>query len=142
MINVLLVEDNEDDIVLTTEALETGKFLIDLHVERTGSGALSYLKREGVPESGHRPDLVLLDLNLPGVDGREVLVEMKADPLLRSIPVVIMTTSRSPEDIEAAYDLHANCYVTKPVDVDSFMDIVGKIEEFWLTVVRLPRGRR
>lgn len=138
MIRVLLVEDNEDDVILTSEALEAGKFLVELHVEMTGAGALDYLHRVGEHATASRPDLILLDLNLPGIDGREVLATVKADPELRSIPVVIMTTSRSPADIEAAYGLHANCYVTKPVDLDAFIDIVHKIEDFWLTVVRLP----
>ncbi|MEI8082871.1 MAG: response regulator [Actinomycetes bacterium] len=141
MIRVLLVEDNDDDIVLTTEALDAGKFRVELHVETTGDGALRYLRRAGEHTDAHRPDLIMLDLNLPGTSGVEVLTEIKSDDELGSIPVVIMTTSRSPADIEATYKLHANCYVTKPVDVDAFISIVHQIEDFWLTVVRLPHGR-
>jgi CheY-like chemotaxis protein len=140
LIRVLLVEDNDDDIVLTTEALEAGKFAVELHVETTGDGALAYLRREGEHADARRPDLIMLDLNLPGTSGVEVLAEIKSDDAVSSIPVVIMTTSRSPADIEATYKLHANCYVTKPVDVDAFISIVHQIEDFWLTVVRLPHG--
>lgn len=138
MTQVLLVEDNDDDVVLTTEAFRAGELRVDLHVETSGAGALSYLHRTGEHAAACRPDLILLDLNLPGIDGREVLAEIKGDPTLRSIPVVVMTTSHSPADIEAAYDLQANCYVTKPVGLDALIDIVRRIEEFWLTVVRLP----
>lgn len=138
MSQVLLVEDNDDDVVLTTEAFGAGELLVDLHVETTGAGALRYLHRTGEHAAACRPDLILLDLNLPGIDGREVLAEIKTNPKLRSIPVVIMTTSDSPADIAAAYDLHANCYVTKPVGLDALIALVRKIEEFWLTVVRLP----
>ncbi|MEI6623648.1 MAG: response regulator [Actinomycetes bacterium] len=139
---VLLVEDSDDDILLTTEALESGKLQVDLHVVKTGTDAMAYLRCEGRYADALRPELILLDLNLPGIDGREVLRRVKDDPHLHTIPVVVMTTSRAEEDVEMAYGLHANCYVTKPVGLDAFIEIVHSIEDFWLTVVRLPNGER
>lgn len=137
-IDVLLVEDNPGDVRLTVEALKESKFYVNLHVARDGVEAVEFLKREGQFADSHRPDLILLDLNLPKKDGREVLAEIKADPDLKRIPVVILTTSQAEEDILRTYNLHANCYVTKPVDLDQFIKVVQSIKEFWLTIVRLP----
>ncbi len=137
-IDVLLVEDNPGDVRLTMEALKDGKMRNDLYVARDGVEAMAFLHREGQYADVPRPDLVLLDLNLPRKDGREVLAEMKADETLRRIPVVVLTTSQAEEDILKMYDLHANCYITKPVDLDQFIQIVRSIEEFWLTIVKLP----
>jgi two-component system response regulator len=136
---LLLVEDNPGDIRLTKEALKETKLLLNLHVVKDGVEAMAFLRQEGKYEAVPRPDLILLDLNLPKQDGREVLAEIKADEGLKSIPVVILTTSRNEEDLFKAYDLHANAYVTKPLDLEQFLHIVSKIEEFWLTIVRLPR---
>ena len=138
-INILLVEDNPGDVRLTIEALRDGKVRNNLSVARDGVEALEYLRREGRFRAATRPDLILLDLNLPRKDGREVLEEIKADPDLRTIPVVVLTTSRAEQDIIRSYNLHANCYVTKPVDLDQFINVVRSIEEFWLTVVTLPK---
>jgi CheY-like chemotaxis protein len=137
-IDVLLVEDNPGDVRLTMEALKDGKVRNDLYVARDGVEAMAFLHREGQYTEVPRPDLVLLDLNLPRKDGREVLAEMKTDETLRRIPVVVLTTSQAEEDILKTYDLHANCYITKPVDLDQFIQIVQSIEEFWLTIVKLP----
>jgi CheY-like chemotaxis protein len=137
-IDVLLVEDNPGDVRLTMEALKDGKVRNDMYVARDGVEAMAFLHREGQYTEVPRPDLVLLDLNLPRKDGREVLAEMKTDETLRRIPVVVLTTSQAEEDILKTYDLHANCYITKPVDLDQFMKIVKSIEEFWLTIVKLP----
>ena len=137
-IEVLLVEDNPGDVRLTQEALKTGKIRNRINVVGDGVEALAYLRREGTHQNTVRPDLILLDLNLPRKDGREVLREIKADPALRSIPVVILTTSKSEEDIARSYDLHANCYVTKPVGFEQFRKVVAEIHEFWFAVVRLP----
>jgi CheY-like chemotaxis protein len=137
-IDVLLVEDNPGDVRLTMEALKDGKVRNDLYVARDGVEAMAFLHREGQYTEVPRPDLVLLDLNLPRKDGREVLAEMKTDETLRRIPVVVLTTSQAEEDILKTYDLHANCYITKPVDLDQFIQIVQSIEEFWLTIVTLP----
>lgn len=139
-IRVLLVEDNPADARLTQEALAEGKVNNELRHVPDGVEAMAYLRREGEYENAERPDLVLLDLNMPRKDGREVLAEMKADPSLRQIPVVVLTTSKAEEDIIRSYDLYANCYITKPVDLDRFVEIVRSIEEFWFTVVRLPTG--
>ncbi len=139
-VEILLVEDNPADVRLTREVLKEGAEGLRhrLHVVEDGTQALAFLRREegyrGVP----RPDLILLDLNLPRKDGREVLEEIKADPDLCSIPVVVLTTSRSEEDVLRSYQLHANCYVTKPVDLDQFLEVVQTIRAFWLQVVRLP----
>ncbi|HMF31822.1 MAG TPA: response regulator [Candidatus Lokiarchaeia archaeon] len=135
---LLLVEDNPGDIRLTKEALKESKMVLNLNVAKDGVEAMAFLRQEGKYQDKPRPDLILLDLNLPKKDGREVLAEIKADEALKSIPVVILTTSRNEEDLLNAYDLHANAYVTKPLDLEQFLHIVNKIEEFWLTIVRLP----
>ena len=139
-VEILLVEDNDGDVRLTVEALKEGKVLNRLTVARDGVEALSILRREGRHGTSARPDLILLDLNLPRRDGREVLADIKADEALRRIPVVVLTTSRAEEDIAHSYDLHANCYITKPVDLDRFLSMVKSIDDFWLSVVRLPRA--
>ena len=140
-IEVLMVEDNPDDVFLTTEALTETKLLINLHVVEDGEEALAFLRREGEYSAAPIPDLVLLDLNLPRLDGRELLEIVKNDPELRVIPVVVLTTSEADEDIVRAYTLHANCYITKPVNLDQFVRVVSTIEDFWLTVVKLPNRR-
>ncbi len=137
-IEILLVEDNPGDVRLTIEALKEGKVSNNLSVARDGVEALAFLRREGSFSQAPRPDLVLLDLNLPRKDGREVLAEIKVDPLLRRIPVVVLTTSKAEEDILRTYDLHANCYITKPVDLEQFISVVRSIDDFWLSVVKLP----
>ncbi len=137
-IEILLVEDNAGDVRLTEEALREGKVRNNLHVARDGVEAIEFLRRQGKFAAAPRPDLVLLDLNLPRRDGREVLAEIKEDPDLRTIPVVVLTTSSAERDILRSYSLHANCYITKPVDLDQFVKVVRSIDEFWLTVVRLP----
>jgi len=137
-IEILLVEDNPGDVRLTVEALKEAKVRNELYVVGDGVAALAFLRREGEYASAPRPDLILLDLNLPKKDGREVLAEIKGDPDLRRIPVVILTVSQAEEDILRSYDLHANCYVTKPVGLDQFLNIVESIEDFWLTIVQLP----
>jgi CheY-like chemotaxis protein len=138
MFEILLVEDNPGDVELTREALLESKIHMDLSVVPDGVEALAFLRREGQYAKAPRPDLILLDLNLPKKDGRTVLGEIKQDRSLRNIPVVILTSSQAEQDIVRAYDLHANCYVTKPVDLDQFISIVQSIEQFWLTVVKLP----
>jgi len=140
-IEILLVEDNMGDADLTREALETGKLHNRLHVAVDGVEAMDFLQRRGKHADAPRPDLVLLDLNLPRKDGREVLAEIKADGDLKRIPVVILTTSREEEDVLKSYNLHANCYITKPIDFVQFMVIVKSIEDFWFTIVRLPSER-
>jgi CheY-like chemotaxis protein len=137
-IEILLVEDSPDDATLTMEALKEGKVRNHVHLAEDGVEALAFLRREGARANSPRPDLVLLDLNLPKKNGWEVLAEIKDDANLRRIPVVIMTTSDDQKHVDEAYDLHANCYVTKPIDVDEFIGAVRKIEDFWLTIVRLP----
>jgi len=137
-IDILMVEDDPGDVRLTREALKGSKVLHSLNVVEDGVAALDYLRKAPPYHDAVRPDIVLLDLNLPRKDGREVLAAMKQDPVLRSIPVVILTTSQAEEDVLRAYNLNANCYVTKPVDFDQFMRIVRTIEDFWLTVVTLP----
>ena len=137
-IKVLLVEDNPGDVRLTKEALKEGKMLNRVTVVGDGVEALSFLRRQGKYADAGQPDLILLDLNLPKKDGRQVLAEIKADPGLKRIPVVVLTTSSAEEDILKTYDLHANCYVTKPVDLEQFMRVVKSIEDFWVTVVKLP----
>ena len=141
-IEVLLVEDNPGDVRLTREALKEGKVRNNLSVARDGVEALAFLRREGEHAAAPRPDVILLDLNLPRKDGREVLEEIKADPALRSIPVVILTSSEAERDIVQAYALHANCYITKPVDLDQFITVVKSIEDFWFTIVKLPPEQR
>ena len=138
-IEILLVEDNPGDVRLTREALKDAKVANNLNVVNDGEQALDYLNRRGRFADATRPDLVLLDLNLPKVDGREVLASIKADSDLKRIPVVVLTTSSAEEDILRSYDLHANCYVTKPVEFDSFLKIVESIDDFWLSIVRLPK---
>jgi two-component system, chemotaxis family, response regulator Rcp1 len=138
MFEILLVEDNPGDVELTREALLESKLHMRLSVVVDGVEALAFLRREGAYADAPRPDLILLDLNLPKKDGRAVLGEIKEDRALRNIPVVILTSSQAEQDIVRAYDLHANCYVTKPVDLDQFITIVRSIESFWLTVVKLP----
>jgi CheY-like chemotaxis protein len=137
-VEVLLVEDNPGDVRLTREALREGKIRNNLHVARDGVEALAFLRRQGEHAGAPRPDLILLDLNLPRKDGREVLTEIKDDATLRQIPVVVLTSSQAEEDIIRAYDLHANCYISKPVDLDQFINVVRSIEDFWFTVVKLP----
>jgi CheY-like chemotaxis protein len=137
-IEVLLVEDNPGDVRLTREALKEGKVRNNLSVAPDGVEALAFLRREGKYADAPRPDVILLDLNLPRKDGREVLEAIKADPALRNIPVVILTTSDAERDIVRAYSLHANCYITKPVDLDQFITVVKSIEDFWFTIVKLP----
>lgn len=138
-VEVLLVEDSPGDVRLTREALKEGKVRNNLNVVSDGVEAMEYLRREGPYAGALRPDIVLLDLNMPRKDGREVLAEMKADHSLKRIPVVILTTSEAEQDILRTYDLHANCYLTKPVDLDQFISIVKSVEDFWLTIVKLPR---
>jgi chemotaxis family two-component system response regulator Rcp1 len=137
-IEVLLVEDNPGDVRLAMEALKEAKLANHVSVAGDGEEALAFLRKEGKYASAVRPDLILLDLNLPKRDGREVLAEIKKDSDLRRIPVVILTTSTAEEDILKAYNLHANCYVSKPVDFDKFTQVVKQIEDFWFTVVLLP----
>lgn len=134
-VEILLVEDNPGDVRLTEEALKEGKVRATLSVARDGEEALAWLRRAG----RKLPDLILLDLNLPRKDGREVLREIKADPHLKSIPVVVLTTSDAEQDIAQAYALHANCYITKPVDLEQFIQVIRAIDDFWLTLVKLPR---
>ncbi len=136
--SILLVEDNPADVRLTQEALKEAKVHHELHVVMDGVAAMEFLLKQGNYSDAPRPDLILLDLNLPKKDGREVLEELKMDESLKRIPVVVMTTSQAEEDIINSYDLHANCYVNKPVDLDQFSKIVRNIEDFWLTIVRLP----
>lgn len=137
-IEILMVEDNPGDVRLTREALKGGKVWNQLHVVEDGVAALDFLYRRAPFQAAPRPDLILLDLNLPKMDGREVLSRIKSDDTLKTIPVVVLTTSQAEEDVVRAYRLNANCYVTKPVDLHQFNRIVQAIEEFWLTVVRLP----
>lgn len=137
----LLVEDNPGDVRLTREALKESKLRNRLNIVGDGVEALAFLRREGKYASAPRPDLVLLDLNLPRKDGREVLAEIKADPALKRIPVVIITSSEAEQDVLASYDLHVNCYVSKPVDLEQFIKVVRSIETFWLTIVKLPSDR-
>ncbi|EWC62507.1 Two-component system response regulator [Actinokineospora spheciospongiae] len=139
IIDVLLVEDDDGDVLMTREAFEHYKIRNQLHVVRDGEQAVQFLRREGQYEGAPRPDLILLDLNLPRFDGRQVLAEIKADAALRLIPVVVLTTSEAEEDILRSYQLHANAYVTKPVDFDRFIEVIRKIDEFFVTVVKLPR---
>ena len=137
-IDILLVEDSPGDVRLTQEALKDAKMRNELHVVVDGVEAMSFLHKEGKYADVPRPDLILLDLNLPKKDGREVLEEVKADESLKRIPVVVMTISQAEEDILKAYNLNANCYITKPVDLDQFVKVVKSIDEFWLSLVKLP----
>ena len=138
-IEILLVEDDPGDVLMTREAFAENRVQNRLNVVSDGVEALAYVRREGDYAGAIRPDLVLLDLNLPRRDGREVLAEMKADPDLRDIPIVVLTTSAAEADILASYSLHANAYVTKPVDFERFIDVVRQIDDFFVSVVRLPR---
>ena len=137
-IEILLVEDSPSDTDLTVEALAAAKVVNRLSVVEDGVLAMEFLHRQGVYADAPRPDLILLDLNLPRKDGREVLADIKADPALQKIPVVILTTSQAEQDIQNAYSLHANCYIAKPVDFGQFMKVIKAIESFWLTIVKLP----
>ena len=138
VVDVLLVEDDDGDVLMTREAFEHHKIRNKLHVVQDGEEALQFLRREGPYADAPRPGLILLDLNLPRRDGREVLAELKADPELRVIPVVVLTTSEAEEDIIRSYSLHANAYVSKPVDFDRFIDVIRQIDDFFVTVVKLP----
>src|ERR1700722_5092442 len=138
-IEVLLVEDSPGDVRLTREALKDAKVQINLHIAQDGTEAMAFLRNEGAYTDVPRPDLILLDLNLPKKDGREVLEEIKKSPTLKSIPVVILTTSASEADILKSYRLHANCYITKPVGLSGFLEVIKSIDNFWLSVVKLPR---
>jgi len=137
-VDILLVEDNPGDIRLTLEAFKEGKCTNTLHVVKDGEEVMDFLRKRNRHAEAPRPDLILLDLNLPKRDGRSVLQEIKSDPELKRIPVVILTTSKAEEDILRTYDLHANCYITKPVDIEEFITITRSIENFWLTIVKLP----
>lgn len=141
-IEILLVEDNPADVRLTQEALKEGKVRNNLFVARDGVEALEFLRRQGPHAQASKPDLILLDLNLPRKDGREVLADIKNDDNLRTIPVVVLTTSSAEADILKSYNLHANCYITKPVDLEQFVQVIKSIDDFWLTVVRLPSDKR
>jgi chemotaxis family two-component system response regulator Rcp1 len=140
-IEILMAEDNPGDVRLTMEALRDAKVLNRMSVAVDGVETMAFLRRQGEYANAPRPDLVLLDLNMPRKDGREVLAEVKADPDLRRIPVVVLTTSTAEKDIMESYDLHANCYIAKPVDLDQFLDVVKSIEDFWLTIVKLPAAK-
>lgn len=137
-IDILLIEDDEGDVLLTQKALSNGKLYNSLSVAKDGVEAMAFLQREGEHTDAKRPDLILLDLNMPRMDGRETLAQIKQDENLRSIPVVILTTSDSDRDILKSYDLQASCYITKPVDLEQFVYVVQAIKDFWFTVVKLP----
>jgi CheY-like chemotaxis protein len=139
-IEILLVEDSAGDVRLTKEALRDAKVQNNLHVASDGLEAIAFLFRQGKHANAPRPDLILLDLNLPKKSGQEVLEEIKLDPSLKSIPVVMLTTSAAEEDILRSYQLYANCYITKPVDLDQFLKVVKTIDNFWLAIVKLPRA--
>jgi two-component system, chemotaxis family, response regulator Rcp1 len=141
-VEILLVEDNPGDVRLTQEALKEGKVYNNLHWAKDGVEALEFLRRQGKHADVPRPDIILLDLNLPKKDGREVLAVIKTDSELKHIPVVVLTTSKAEEDVLKSYALHANCYVTKPVDLEKFIQVVQSIDRFWLTVVTLPPADR
>jgi CheY-like chemotaxis protein len=138
VVDVLLVEDDDGDVLMTREAFEHHKIRNKLHVVRDGEEAIQFLRREGEYADAPRPGLILLDLNLPRRDGRQVLAELKADDELRVIPVVVLTTSEAEEDIARSYSLHANAYVSKPVDFDRFIEVIRQIDDFFVTVVKLP----
>ena len=139
-IEILLVEDNPGDVRLVQEAVKEFKVNSTLHVARDGVEAMEYLRREGQYKDRAKPDLILLDLNLPRKNGHEVLAEVKSDPNLRRIPVVVLSTSAEYRDLQQSYDLHANCYITKPMDLDRFIQVVQSIEGFWLSIVKLPEA--
>jgi chemotaxis family two-component system response regulator Rcp1 len=138
-IDILMVEDNPGDARLTREALKESKVCNNLHHVSDGVEAMAFLRKEGEFGNAPTPDIILLDLNLPRKDGRQVLAELKAIPHLKHIPVVVLTTSEAEQDIVKSYELHANCYITKPVDLDKFVDIIRGIENFWLSIVKLPQ---
>jgi chemotaxis family two-component system response regulator Rcp1 len=140
-VQVLLVEDNPGDVRLTREAFKDGRVLVNITVAPDGVEAMEILHHRGPYKDSPRPDLILLDLNLPKKNGREVLLEIKADEDLRRIPVIVMTTSRAEQDIHRAYNLNANCYITKPVELEEFLNVVRSIEDFWLTIVTLPQDK-
>ena len=140
-VEILLVEDNPGDHRLTKEALHEGKVYNNLHWAKDGVEAIEFLKQRGQHAKAPRPDIILLDLNLPKKDGREVLAQIKRDAELKQIPVVVLTTSEAEEDVLKSYELHANCYVTKPVDLEKFIVVVKSIDMFWLTIVTLPNGK-
>lgn len=140
-ITILLVEDNPGDVRLTQEALRDARVTNELYTAKDGVEAIAFLQRSAPYEKAPRPDLILLDLNLPRKDGHEVLAEIKSDPELARIPTVVLTTSQDERDVISAYDLHANCYIVKPVDLEQFMQVVRSIEDFWFEIVRLPRER-
>jgi len=137
-VDILLVEDNPGDVRLTREALKDAKVLNEVSVVQDGVEAMQFLHREGKFSNAPTPDMILLDLNLPKKDGREVLAEIKQDPVLKRIPVVVLTTSKADEDIIKTYNLHANAYITKPVDLNRFIEIIHTLEEFWFSIVKLP----
>ena len=137
-IEILLIEDSPSDATLTMQSLQQSKITNTLHWVETGEAAMDFLYQQGDYANAPRPDLILLDLNLPGMDGREILAEVKADPNLRRIPVVVLTTSSDEADVLRSYDLNANCYVTKPFDVQRFIQVIQLISDFWLTAVNLP----
>ncbi len=139
-VEILLIEDNPGDVRLTIEALKESKIMNNMHVADDGIEALSFLKKEGIYKDKPRPDLIILDLNLPKKDGREVLGEIKSDDSLKQIPIVILTTSEAEEDIIKSYELHANCYITKPVDMEQFIKVVKSVGDFWFSIVMLPPG--
>lgn len=137
-LEILLVEDNPGDVLLTQEAFRDNSLTHHLSVAENGEDALRLLRREGQYGDAPQPDVILLDLNLPKMDGRELLAELKNDPALRHIPVIVLTSSNSGQDVSKAYKLHANCYLTKPIEVDEFLHKMKSLEEFWLNIVRLP----
>jgi len=137
-VEILLVEDNPMDVIVTREALSDGKVCNNLNVAQDGEEAIEFLHRKGAYASAPRPDVILLDLNLPKKDGREVLSEIKNDPALRDIPVIVLTTSKAEEDVLKSYQLHANCFITKPVNLDQFTKVIRSIEGFWFEIVKLP----
>ena len=139
-VEILLIEDNPGDVRLTVEALKESKIINNLNVVDDGIEALSYLQKEGIYKDKPRPDLIILDLNLPKKDGREVLGEIKSEDSLKQIPIVILTTSEAEEDIIKSYELHANCYITKPVNMEQFIKVVKSVGDFWFSIVMLPPG--
>jgi chemotaxis family two-component system response regulator Rcp1 len=141
-IDILLVEDNPGDVRLTREALKEGKVRNTMSVAGDGAEAMEFLRRQGRFKDAPHPDLILLDLNLPGKDGREVLAEIKGDPDLKRIPVVILTTSLDEQDILKSYENYANCYIAKPLDLDCFINVVKSVEDFWLEIVKLPPNEK
>jgi len=140
-VEILLVEDNPGDVQLTKEALEDCKLINNLHVAIDGEQAINFLQKEHPYNNVPKPDLILLDLNLPKIDGKEVLAQIKSEDRLKRIPVVVLTTSKAQEDILKVYELHANCYITKPMNVESFFKVVKAIESFWMGIVVLPKNK-